>query len=115
MEQLNNLEEKEKKELESDINLEEKQRVFELMFQPDQTAEVEFDRINSASSTRVKVIADSDNSTVKRKGKKYAVHDRKTKVERTKFLLQDVLGKCVIPVTTAVLLLLYLIVVVVKC
>ena len=115
MEQLNNLEDEEKKELESDIDREEKQRVFELMFKLDQTSEVEIDRNNSASSTKVSVITDSDNSNVKGKGQKYAVQDRKRKVERTKFLLQDILGKCVIPVTTAILLLLYLIVVVVTC
>ena len=113
MEQLNKLEDEEKKELESDIDREEKQKVFELMFQLDQPTE--FDRNNSASSTRVAPIADSSNSTVKGKGKKYVVQDRLRKVERTKFLLQDVLGKFVIPVTTAVLLFLYLIVVVVRC
>jgi hypothetical protein len=103
------------KELEDDNELEKKQKAFEIMFTLDQPAEDQFSRFNSASSTKITVTADSEDSTVNEKSRKCTIQDRKKKVERTKFLLQEILGKLVIPVTSVVLVFLYLIVAIVKC
>ena len=103
------------KELEDNADKEKKQRAFEIMFSADQPAEQEGDRINSACSTKITVTTDSDNSTENGNSQINTIQDRKVKVERTKFLLQDIIGQFVIPVTTVALLFLYLIVVIMQC
>ena len=103
------------KELEDSKDLEKKQKAFEIMFTLDQPPEDQGERVNSASSTRVTVTADSDNSSVNENSRKYTIQDRRKKVERTKFLLQDIIGQFVIPVTSVALLFLYLIVAIVQC
>ena len=112
LEQVNRLAQKEKKVLESDIEEEEKQKVFEIMFKLEQSSDDDFDGIKSAKSTKS---SGSVAAMEKGKGQKYTINQRKKKVEATKFILQDVLGKCIIPLGTAGLLLLYLIVVLASC
>jgi len=48
-------------------------------------------------------------------GQKYSVNNKRKKVAATKFMLQDILGKKIVPITTAVLLVLYFITVIVQC
>ena len=115
LDQLNRMSQKEKKVLESNIEEEEKQRVFEIMFKLDQSCDGDFDRIKSSKSSE-----SSDSAAImeKGKGKKYqkdTISERRKKVAATKFLLQDVLGKCVIPIGTAGLLIIYLVVVLAQC
>ena len=105
--------EKEEKELETDLDKEQKQTAFDLMFKLDQTSTGNFDRINSAAS--VKSSANAVSPAVKGRAKKYTLDQRIKKVAATKFILQDLLGKMIIPITTTFLLFLYLIVVIVQC
>ena len=108
---MNKVAKKEKKLAESDIEDEEKQKVFEIMFKLNQTSSEEtFDFPNSATSS-----SGSASTLEKGKAKKYKIHTKRNKVAATKFLLQDVLGKCVIPITTILLVFVYLIAVLVLC
>lgn len=83
------------------------------MFKLEQSSEDAFDRIKSAKSTNSS--SDSAATMEKGKGPKYTINQKRNKVAATKFLLQDVLAKCVIPIATAVLLLIYLILVLAVC
>ena len=106
--------EKEEKALESDMEREQKQNAFDLMFKLDQTSTSsadDFDRIKSAASTKSNAVSPAVTS----RSQKYSLEQRIKKVAATKFILQDLLGKWIIPITTTVLLFLYLIVVVVQC
>ena len=81
------------------------------MFKLDGNAD-NFDRIKSAASTK------SSNSVTPETngcGQKYSVNTKRNKVAATKFMLQDILGKKIVPITTAVLLVLYFITVIVQC
>ena len=113
LEQLNNMVEKEEKELETDLDKEQKQTAFDLMFKLDQTSTDDFDRIKSAAS--IKSSGNAVSPAVNGRSQKYALEQRRKKVAATKFILQDLLGKWIIPITTTFLLFLYMIVVLVQC
>ena len=105
--------EKEEQELETDLDKEQKQTAFDLMFKLDQTSTDDFDRIKSAAS--IKSSGNAVSPAVKGRSQKYALEQRRKKVAATKFILQDLLGKWIIPITTTFLLFLYMIVVLVQC
>ena len=112
LEQINALAEKEEKAWEDNQEREQKQTAFDMMFKLDATSTDDFDRIKSAASNATRP------GTVKPiggRGQKYSLEQRRKKVAATKFLLQDLLGKWIIPISTCFLLVLYIIVVIAQC
>ena len=111
LEQISREAQKERKLAETDIVDEEKQKVFDIMFKLNQTSSDEtFDCLNSATS-----LPKSAAALQKGKGKAYQIEARRNKVAATKFLLQDVLGKYVIPITTILLVFVYIVAVLALC
>ena len=104
--------EKEQKEMDTEIKFEERQKAFDLMFKLNDSSS-DFDRIQSASSrpTTSRSVAPIDD----RNAQKYSNEAKRKKVAATKFWLQDILGKTIIPVTTIALLVLYMFVVIIQC
>ena len=111
LEQISREATKERKLAESDIEDEEKQKAFDIIFKPNQTSSEEtFDCLNSATS-----LPESAATLEKGKGKKYKIEAKRNNVAATKFLLQEVLGKCVIPITTILLVFVYIVAVLALC
>ena len=101
----------ERKLAETDIVDEEKQKVFDIMFKLNQTSSEEaFDCLKSATS-----LTESAETLQKGKGKQYKIEAKRNKMAATKFLLQDVLGKYVIPISTILLVLVYIVAVLAVC
>ena len=103
---------KEQKELDTEIEFDDRQKAFDLMFKFDESAEY-FDEIQSASSrpTTSRSVAPFDDKNAQ----KYSNEAKRKKVATTKFWLQDILGKTLIPGTTIALLVLYMFVVIIQC
>ena len=98
--------------MEDNLEREQKQTAFDIMFKLEGTTTDDFDRIKSAAS---KSSRPGTVKPVSGRGQKYSLEQRRRKVAATKFILQDLLGKWIIPISTCVLLVLYLIVVVAQC
>ena len=98
--------------MESDIKFEERKNAFDLMFKLSDSS-TDFDRIQSASSRPAtsRSVAPFDDKNAQ----KYSIEAKRKKVATTKFWLQDILGKTLIPGTTIALLVLYMFVVIIQC
>ena len=103
---------KELRDLDTDIKLDDKQKAFDLMFKFDDSAGY-FNQIQSAPSrpTTSHSVAPLAGKNIKR----YAIEAKRKKVAATKYWLQDVLGKTIIPGTTIALLVVYFFVVLIRC
>ena len=103
---------KEQKELDADIKCDDRQKAFDLMFKFDESAGY-FDQIQSASSrpTTSHSVSPLQGKNIKR----YTIEAKRKKVATTKYWLQDVLGKTIIPGTTIALLVVYFFVVLIQC
>ena len=112
LEQLNDLADKELKELDTDIKFDDRQKAFDLMFKFDDNAGY-FDQIQSVSSRPT--TSHSVATLAHKNAKRYTIEAKRKKVATTKYWLQDVLGKTIIPGTTIVLLVLYFFVVLIQC
>ena len=112
MEQLNGVAVKEKKELDTDIKFDDRQKAFDLMFKFEDSAS-HFDQFQSASSRPT--TSHSVAPLAEKNTKRYAIETKRKKVATTKYWLQDVLGKTIIPGTTIALLTLYFFVVLIQC
>ena len=112
LDQLNDLADKEQKELGTGIEFDDRQKAFDLMFKFDDSAGY-FDQIQSASSrpTTSHSVSPLQGKNIKR----YTIEARRKKVATTKYWLQDVLGKTIIPGTTIALLVVYFFVVLIRC
>ena len=84
---------------------EEKQKVFEIMFKLETTSSEEnCDRLNSAkSASSLSIVPCNDE-----KGKKYSTHTKRNKIAATKYFLQEVLGKKIVPIASFIMLILYI-------
>ena len=103
---------KEQKELDTEIEFDDRQKAFDLMFKFDDSAGY-FDQIQSASSRPT-----TSNSVAPLAGKntkRCAIETKRKKVATTKYWIQDVLGKTIIPGTTIALLVVYFFVVLIRC
>ena len=99
--------EEEQETIEDEIEEEEKQKVFDVIFEVDGTIEKNDIRVNSASPA---VIA------AKKANKKLiAVQKKRDKIEYTKYFLQTLVGKVMVPVGTLALMIIYVIVLFATC
>ena len=112
LEQLNDLADKEQKELDTDIKFDDRQKAFDLMFKFDDNTG-HFDQIQSESSRPT--TSHSVAPLARKNAKRYTIEAKRKKVATTKYWLQDVLGKTIIPGTTIALLVLYFFVVLIQC
>ena len=103
---------KEQEESDTEIKIDDRQKAFDLMFKFDDSAGY-FDQIQSSSSrpTTSHSVAPLQDKNIKR----YTIEARRKKVATTKYWLQDVLGKTIIPGTTIALLVVYFFVVLIQC
>ena len=108
---MNKVAKKERKLTEGDMDDEEKQKVFEIMFKLDYTSvDPNFDRIHSATGS-----AASDATLIKGNGRKYTIQQKRNRVAATKFFMRNVLGLFVIPTLTVLLFMVYIIVALSSC
>ena len=98
--------------MEGEIKFEERQKAFDLMFKLNDSSS-DFDRIQSASSRPT--TSHSVAPLAEKNTKRYTIEAKRKKVATTKYWLQDVLGKTIIPGTTIALLVVYFFVVLVQC
>ena len=113
LEQIIALEEKEEKAYEDNLEREQKQIVFDMVFKLDETTTTDyFDRIKSAASN---VSRPGTVLPINESGQKNSLEERRRKVAATKFILQVLLGKWIIPMSSCVLLVLYFTVVIEQC
>ena len=103
---------KEQKELGTDIKFDDRQKAFDLMFKFDDAAGY-FDQIQSASSRPI--TSHSVATLAGKTTKRYTIEAKRKKVATTKYWLQGVLGKTIIPVTTIALIVFYFFVVLIRC
>ena len=98
--------------MDTDIKFDDRQKAFDLMFKFNDDGGY-FDQIQSASSrpTTSHSVAPLQDKNIRR----YTIEARRKKVATTKYWLQDVLGKTIIPGTTIALLVVYFFVVLIQC
>ena len=103
---------KEQKGLDTDIEFDDRQKAFDLMFKFDDNTG-HFNQIQSESSRPT--TSHSVAPLARKNAKRYTIEAKRKKVAITKYWLQDVLGKTIIPGTTIALLVVYFFVVLIRC
>ena len=101
MDQMDKKLEDDQETLEDEIEEEEKQKVFDVLFKVDATIEKNDLRVDSASPAVIK--AKSNNK------KLIEIQKKRDKIEYTKYFLQTLVGKIIVPVGTLALMIIYVI------
>ena len=107
MDQMDKKLEDDQETLEDEIEEEEKQKVFDVLFKVDATIEKNDLRVDSASPEVIK--AKSNNK------KLIEIQKKRDKIEYTKYFLQTLVGKIIVPVGTLALMIIYVIVLFSTC